>query len=111
MVDEESYVVSKDQCPKCAAQGNDNSGDNLAIYSDGHHYCYACKYYKNGTKETMIDSTPRTKEWTPVTGGSAQSIPERKITEEACRKFGYRVVSKDGQDQQGIQVARLPSWC
>tara|TARA_B110000211_G_scaffold234991_1_gene308168 strand:+ start:7107 stop:8831 length:1725 start_codon:yes stop_codon:yes gene_type:complete len=100
MVDEESYVVSKDQCPKCAAQGNDNSGDNLAIYSDGHHYCYACKYYKNGTKETMIDSTPRTKEWTPVTGGSAQSIPERKITEEACRKFGYRVVSKDGQDYQ-----------
>lgn len=32
------------QCPKCAANGQDRSRDNLAIYSDGHHYCFKCGY-------------------------------------------------------------------
>lgn len=32
------------QCPNCAKLGKDNSHDNLAVYSDGHSYCYSCKY-------------------------------------------------------------------
>ena len=38
----ESYVISKEQCPKCRELGNDRSGDNLAVYSDGHKYCFKC---------------------------------------------------------------------
>jgi len=41
----DSYVIRKDRCPKCAEIGNDRSGDNLAIYSDGHTYCYRCGYH------------------------------------------------------------------
>lgn len=40
----ESHVVRKERCPECAKLGNDKSGDNLAIYSDGHSYCYSCGY-------------------------------------------------------------------
>jgi hypothetical protein len=37
-----SYVVSKQQCPRCAAKGNDTSKNNLIIYSDGGQFCYSC---------------------------------------------------------------------
>lgn len=40
----ESYVVRKERCPACARLGNDRSGDNLAVYSDHHTYCYKCGY-------------------------------------------------------------------
>ena len=28
-------VLHHEQCPQCAANGNDNSRDNMAVYSDG----------------------------------------------------------------------------
>lgn len=42
-----SYVVSKEQCPACHKLGKDNSHDNLAIYSDGHKYCYSCGHLES----------------------------------------------------------------
>lgn len=42
----ESVVVSHERCPKCQDIGRDRHGDNLAVYSDGHHYCFACGYRK-----------------------------------------------------------------
>lgn len=41
----DSYVIRKERCPECARLGNDRSGDNLAIYSDGHTYCYRCGHH------------------------------------------------------------------
>lgn len=38
----ESYVLRKEQCPKCRELGNDRSMDNLAVYSDGHSFCFRC---------------------------------------------------------------------
>lgn len=38
-------MVSKGRCPQCAKQGKDQSKDNLAVYSDGHSYCYSCGYH------------------------------------------------------------------
>jgi len=40
----ESYVIRKERCPECAKLGRDQSHDNLAIYSDGHSYCYSCGF-------------------------------------------------------------------
>lgn len=40
----ESYVIRKEQCPECRKLGNDRSHDNLAVYSDGHTYCFRCGY-------------------------------------------------------------------
>lgn len=41
-----SHFVKTTRCPKCAEIGNDRKGDNLAIYSDGHKWCYSCGYYE-----------------------------------------------------------------
>lgn len=34
------------RCPRCAEQGKDTSGDNLAVYADGHSWCFSCGYYE-----------------------------------------------------------------
>lgn len=39
-------MVTRTQCPKCAALGKDTRGDNLAIYPDGHGHCYGCHWHK-----------------------------------------------------------------
>lgn len=43
-------------CPKCRELGNDKAGDNLAVYSDGHKFCYACRYYCDATLHDKICS-------------------------------------------------------
>ena len=50
----QSYVISKARCPKCASSGKDTKKDNLAIYSDGHEYCFSCHYFKVGDKIKTI---------------------------------------------------------
>lgn len=42
---ENSYLIRQERCPECAKQGKDTSGNNLAVYSDGHQFCYSCSYY------------------------------------------------------------------
>ncbi len=40
-----SNFSSKTVCPRCRALGRDNRGDNLAVYDDGHKFCFGCKYF------------------------------------------------------------------
>lgn len=44
---QESFVVSKERCPVCASHGKDTRRDNLALYSDGHQYCFSCGFHHN----------------------------------------------------------------
>jgi len=44
-------VLHHEQCPQCAANGNDNSRDNMAVYSDGGKHCFACGYHMHGTED------------------------------------------------------------
>lgn len=55
----QSHVIKHQQCPKCKLNGKDNSHDNMALYSDGHSYCYSCGYssYPNKTKNYGKTST------------------------------------------------------
>lgn len=55
-VEQSSYVVRKERCPECARQGKDQTGDNLAIYSDGHSYCYSCGYVTGSNLSDRIRS-------------------------------------------------------
>ena len=55
-IQSESHVVRKEACPECRKLGNDKSGDNLAVYSDGHSYCYRCGYH---TSRRNIATTSR----------------------------------------------------
>lgn len=96
MTEEESYVVDKEQCPKCAAQGRDNSCDNLAVYSDGHKFCFACEHFVKGNM-TNEDHTPRPpREFTPV-HGECEAIPDRGINEKTARKFGYQTIRRNNE--------------
>lgn len=49
-----SHVIGKERCPVCATSGRDRKGDNLAIYSDGHQWCFSCGYYVSGDAFTSI---------------------------------------------------------
>lgn len=100
----DSHVVDKRQCPKCAESGNDNSGDNLAVFDDGHTHCFACGYHTGAGKAptkpkelTMFDKVKLIDEleYRPLT--------KRRINEETCRHFGYQY----GKDMKGktVQVA------
>lgn len=42
---EQSHVIKHERCPRCAKQGRDRAGDNLAVYSDGHKFCFGCGWY------------------------------------------------------------------
>jgi hypothetical protein len=55
----DSKVISREPCPQCRGKGEDNKGDNLALYDDGHAYCYKCGFVKfvNG-KEKTVKLTP-----------------------------------------------------
>ena len=95
MEEQESYKVGTEPCPKCRDMGNDNSGDNLAVYSDNHKYCFACQYLVKGDSTEMYTEQVR-KEFTPVKG-SYEAIPSRGLDEKTCRKYGYTVARKDGK--------------
>lgn len=57
MITNDSYVIRKEACPKCRELGHDRSGDNLAVYSDGHTYCYRCGH---GTgRKSFTEAKPR----------------------------------------------------
>ena len=49
-----SHLLKQTQCPSCAKIGNDKSRNNLAIYSDGHEWCYRCGYYKGANGITKL---------------------------------------------------------
>lgn len=46
MNNENSTFIHNEACPKCRANGKDRHGDNLAIYDDGHAFCWSCGYYR-----------------------------------------------------------------
>jgi len=54
-----THLIRHEQCPKCKSIGNDTSGNNLAIYSDEHQWCFACGYYVSGNKIAQFKSTDR----------------------------------------------------
>jgi hypothetical protein len=44
-----SKLLHTTRCPRCASRGADRKGNNLAVYDDGHEYCFACGYLKAAT--------------------------------------------------------------
>ncbi len=37
--------MKTEQCPRCHALGKDTRRNNMAVYDDGHSYCFSCRYY------------------------------------------------------------------
>lgn len=43
MTNQIAHPIGKEPCPYCRAKGEDNSGDNCIIYSNGGKYCFSCQ--------------------------------------------------------------------
>lgn len=52
-------LLKRVQCPKCAESGADTRGDNLAIYPDGHKYCYGCGYHEPAPLTAKLLTAPK----------------------------------------------------
>lgn len=80
-------VLHHEQCPQCAANGNDNSRDNMAVYSDGGKHCFACGYHVHGTEDWEEDDM------------SVENIKD--FSEEAKQKI-KDITSTKGKGYRGL---------
>ena len=89
----DSKLVKREQCPKCKERGADNSGDNLAVYDDGHKYCFACTYAE--FSDGQYNYRPSFEEFEMT--GTSGAIKDRRISENIASKFGVTLeYNKDG---------------
>lgn len=111
----DSAVIEKRECPSCAENGGDTSGDNLAVYDDGHTHCFACGYHSAGDQDhtPTRPSAGKGKKDRPMIPGEYRALTKRGITEETCRFFGYQVGEFKGKPVQiatyfdgGLKVAQ-----
>ncbi len=86
--------LHKTACPRCQANGNDTSGDNLAVYED-HVYCFSCKYFKGEAME--VQEPPPVKDLKPL-NGQVTDLSERGIDEKTCRLYGYQLTNINGKE-------------
>lgn len=103
---EKSVVISMQQCPKCAAEGNDKSEDNAAHYEDGGVFCFAghgvLKYSdqvikkRNGDSSYTQEAKDMGNSFSPEYWQSLVDVTTsnphgfRKLTEATCEKYGVR---------------------
>lgn len=78
-------------CPDCG------SHDALTYYDDGSSYCFSCNTYRKGTvKEIryMDEISLEESKWDELKpeAGVFSDIPDRKLTEATCKKFGVKVI-------------------
>ncbi|CAB4138736.1 Archaeal primase DnaG/twinkle, TOPRIM domain [uncultured Caudovirales phage] len=78
-----SIFVRHEPCPECGSK------DNLSRYSDGHAYCFGCKYREPADDEKAKEYTNiKPRDFTPVHTEKG-AIPNRGLTEETCRLWDY----------------------
>ena len=90
---EEVTFLNYEQCPQCRTNNRDNSGDNLARYSDGHGYCFSCHYFEKSEEEVKTEF----KEKTDMITGAYQNLVKRKIDTDTCKHFGYQIGNYNNQ--------------
>ena len=112
MTDESKYV-KKSPCPECGSK------DNLAVYSDGHAFCFGCHYrvpaptekkskLKIQYSQSPVPTSPLIKFITP------KALKNRGITEETSKLFNYGIAEHHGfpvqvatyEDQLGRPAAQ-----
>lgn len=79
----------------CEACG---SSDAKAEFSDGHSYCFSCGSYTGckGDRKPKHDERPTL----GLISGEVRGLRARKITDETCKHFNYRVGQYKGQTVQ-----------
>ena len=88
-MDGASNLIEHTACP-CGS-----SSDALAVYDDGHSFCFSCDKYFGERQEECVNSEL-------INGLSTVALSKRNISETTCRKFGYGRGEYKGQT---VQVA------
>jgi len=107
----EAAFVAHGPCSACG------SSDAKAEYTDGTTWCFSCQTHTFGDGEAPRQpSASNSKPKIPLLEGEYQDLRSRKITERACRKYGYMVAVHPitgetvqvatYRDQQGRAVAQ-----
>ena len=87
--------VAKEPCPECGSR------DNLARYSDGHGYCFGCKYFERGKGSAARDGQVPTErshanpDFAPHQF-SIRGLPKRSLSESTCRFWNYGIGELSG---------------
>ncbi|HEY0623156.1 toprim domain-containing protein [Sphingomonas sp.] len=111
----ESELLYKTGCEECG------SSDANGVYDDGHRYCHKCHHY-TPADDDEAGGEPSERPARPSAGlltGAIEAIPNRKLDDRVCAKFGYQVGTFNGsrchiapyRDEAGRVVAqkvRLP---
>lgn len=93
-------------CDKCG------SSDGNSLFTDGHTFCYVCKTWGKGDEEQETKSygegSQKPSVQTKASGGKAilttqgeiGSLATRKIREDTCKHWGYRIGDYNGRPAQ-----------
>jgi len=92
-----SKFVRHESCPECG------SSDALAIYDNGGQHCFGsgCDYHVFGDGETPMTTQELPKAKPLNMGGVVAAIPQRRLSQETCSRFGVTVeYSSTGEIQK-----------
>lgn len=113
-MDEYDFVEGKNQCPKCAEEGRDVSGDNFYWYGeDDGGYCFACQFVvksKDQPQETVKEGGAKL---VTVSAKDLKKLEEKRLTDdqlatifkntEAELKSSYRLLDKKVCESLGVR--------
>jgi len=93
-----SKIVGDTQCPACAEQGRDKTGNHLMMFEDGGAYCNRCGH-KDNWKDKNLEPKPR-KEVTDTElkeivdeflSCKTEAWPKRKLKKSTTQRYNCRV--------------------
>jgi twinkle protein len=80
-----SSFVRHEPCPNC------NSKDNLARFSDGHGYCFGCRYYEKPSNSSYEKNLTKKINTTNMITGEHKELTKRNINITTCKFFDYQI--------------------
>lgn len=80
----EASFSHHEPCPECG------SSDALAVYTDGGRHCFSCHYHVHGDG-TVSEPKVTTVSTNVDMSGVVASIPERRLSDDTCRKYQVTV--------------------
>ena len=83
-------VISRSQCPECAAKGKDNGETHLGMFEDGNQSCIVCKHFIPAEGSTTQRKEVPTVAGDLLQGGTYEAIQSRKLTKDTCVKYGIK---------------------
>ena len=73
------------------------STDALSLNADGSTKCFACDTFTpSNTRDTLNTHTPTPKN-TNFISGTVLPIPQRKLHEDICQRYDYKIASVNGK--------------